>query len=84
MELSTQVQIGVGEGLKHESSIHCEELVSILKSRLKHFVGRLGAAKTEELDRALAVALQLDQVLKASRHQACYALMYEDHANSGR
>ena len=27
--LSTQVLIGVDEGLKHESSIHCDELVSL-------------------------------------------------------
>lgn len=30
--LSTQVPIGVDEGLKHESSIHCDELVSLPKN----------------------------------------------------
>ena len=27
--LSTQVAIGIDEGLKHDSSIHCDELVSL-------------------------------------------------------
>jgi len=29
---STQVEIGINEGLKHSSSIHCDELVSIPKN----------------------------------------------------
>ncbi|MGH9338607.1 MAG: type II toxin-antitoxin system PemK/MazF family toxin [Acidobacteriota bacterium] len=32
--LATQVNVGSEEGLKHESSIHCDELVSIPKSAL--------------------------------------------------
>ena len=27
--LSTQIKVGVNEGLKHESAIHCDELISI-------------------------------------------------------
>ena len=57
--LSTQVEVGVEEGLKHESSIHCDELVSLLKSRLTDFVGSLSPAKMAKLDRALAIALGL-------------------------
>jgi len=57
--LSTQVAVGVTEGLKHESSIHCDELVSIAKSRLTDFVGRLGHDKLRELDYALGVAVRL-------------------------
>ncbi len=30
--LSTQVPIGIDEGLKHDSSIYCDELVSLQKS----------------------------------------------------
>ena len=37
--LSTQVPVGVEEGLKHASSIHCDELISIPKSNLTHYVG---------------------------------------------
>ena len=55
--LSTQVLVGVAEGLKHDSSIHCDELVSIAKSVLTDFVGLLGKAKIRELDQALEIAL---------------------------
>ncbi len=55
--LSTQVLVGTSEDLKHESSIHCDELISIRKSALTDFVGRLSADKTAELDKALAIAL---------------------------
>lgn len=39
--LATQVDIGPREGLRHDSSIHCDELLSLHKSRLTHFVGSL-------------------------------------------
>ena len=57
--LSSQVHIGVEEGLKHESSIHCDELISIPKSALSHYIGLLPIQKIEQLDEALKVALQL-------------------------
>ena len=59
--LATQVKVGTSEGLKHESSIHCDELMSLPKSRLTRFVGRLSAAKRVELNLALSVALALDE-----------------------
>jgi len=55
--LSTQVRVGVAEGLKHDSAIHCDELVSLPKSVLTDFVGELGAVKMRELSRALRIAL---------------------------
>lgn len=58
--LSTQVPVGVNEGLKHDSSIHCDELMSLPKSSLTHFVGRLSLQKLEALNAALLVALGLD------------------------
>lgn len=58
--LSTQVLVGVSEGLKHNSSIHCDELVSIPKSALTDFVGRFNHSQTTELNRALAVALGIE------------------------
>ena len=57
---STQVPVGVDEGLRQDSSIHCDELVSLPKSMLTHFVGSLGPAPITELDRALAAALDTD------------------------
>ena len=58
--LSTQVPLGIDDGLKHDSSIHCDELVSIPKSSLTHFIGTLRPAKIEDLNRALAIAIGLD------------------------
>ena len=57
--LSTQVLVGVDEGLKHDSSIHCDELISLPKSLLTHFVGSLSLKKIEELNRALSIALDI-------------------------
>ena len=37
--LASQVPIGIDEGLKHESALHCDELVSLPKTRLTDFVG---------------------------------------------
>ena len=47
------------EGLKHESAIHCDELVSLPKTGLMDFVGRLAGPRESELNRALAAALGL-------------------------
>jgi mRNA interferase MazF len=57
--LSTQVLIGIDEGLKHDSSIHCDELVSLPKSALTNFIGSLSPQKIEELNRALSMALDI-------------------------
>ena len=58
--LSTQVPVGPDEGLRHDSSIHCDELVSLPKPLLTQFVGRLEPDRLPELDRALAAALDID------------------------
>ena len=55
--LSTQVDVGLDEGLRHESSVHCDELVSLPKPRLTQFVGRLDAEKLRALDDSLMTAL---------------------------
>ena len=57
--LSTQIAVGISEGLKHDSSIHCDELVSISKSLLTDFVGRLGPDKKRALNDSLAIAVGL-------------------------
>jgi mRNA interferase MazF len=61
--LSTQVPVGPDEGLKKESSIHCDELVSLAKTALTHYVGSLQAEAMRQMDSALAVALSLDRVV---------------------
>jgi mRNA interferase MazF len=58
-ELSTQLSIGPGEGLKHPSWIMCDNLVSMRKSELTNYVGLLSKPKLAELDRALKMALDL-------------------------
>ncbi len=57
--LATQVPIGPEEGLKHESSIHCDELVSLPKTMLTNFIGALSPIKLEALSQALMVALDI-------------------------
>lgn len=57
--LSTQVGVSIEEGLKHESSIHCDELVSLPKSALTNYVGSLPAQKIDALNIALRIALDI-------------------------
>ena len=57
--LSTQVQIGIEEGMKHSSWICCDGLVSVQKSSLTQYVGSLSLSRLAELNRALASALDL-------------------------
>ncbi|MGE3388270.1 MAG: type II toxin-antitoxin system PemK/MazF family toxin [Bdellovibrionales bacterium] len=59
--LSTQVLVGVEEGLKHDSSIHCDELVSLPKSYLTSYVGILSANKIRQLNQALRIALDTNE-----------------------
>jgi mRNA interferase MazF len=58
--LSRPVPVGPEEGLKHASSIHCDELVSLPKALLTDFIGGLGELKIEELNRALQRSLDLE------------------------
>jgi len=57
--LHTQVPVGTEEGLKHPSSIHCDELVSLPKSALTNFVATLSAQKSHALNQALRIALDI-------------------------
>jgi len=57
--LATQVAVGPDDGLKHESSIHCDALVSIQKALLTDFVGGLDLKQRRVLDQALGIALGL-------------------------
>lgn len=57
--LSTQVEVGIDEGLKHDSSIHCDELISLPKAALTQYVGMLSKSKLDALNDALKIALDL-------------------------
>lgn len=58
--LATQVDVGVECGLKHESAIHCDELVTLPKRALTDYVGALTLPAREAIKKALRVALDLD------------------------
>lgn len=58
--LATQVNVGVECGLKHDSAIHCDELVSLPKPALTDYVGSLGLPSRRMLKQALSVALELE------------------------
>lgn len=64
--LPTQVAVGTAEGLKHESAIQCDGLMSLEKARLTDYVGELSVDKVRELDSALLVALGLPSVARLS------------------
>lgn len=58
--LSTQLRVGIEEGLKKESSIFCDELISIEKHRLTDFVGSLSPRKMASLETCLRIALDVE------------------------
>ena len=50
----------MNEGLKHDSAVHCDELVSLPKAALTNYLGTLSNAKMESLNRSLKVALAIE------------------------
>ena len=59
--LKTQVEIGIEAGLKHPSSIHCDDLVSIPKTSLTDFIGSLSLSNLHQLAEALRIALAVEE-----------------------
>lgn len=57
--LSTQVEVGPDQGLKHQCWIMCDNLISLKKADLTNYIGFLTAAKINEVSRALKMALDL-------------------------
>ena len=58
--LTTEVEIGLDEGLKHHSCIRCDELYSLPKAILTDYVGKLTETKLKELRHALRIALEIE------------------------
>ena len=56
---STQVAVGVAEGLKHDSAIFCDDLISFPKRILTNYIGHLSDSKMEEVNTALRTALAI-------------------------
>lgn len=57
--LATEVPVGVDEGLKHPSTINCDQLTRLEKALLTDYVGSLKPAKLAELKVALQIALDV-------------------------
>ena len=55
--ISTQIEVGIDDGLKHDSAIYCDDLVSIHKSVLTNYIGTLSDAKIKKINAALRIAL---------------------------
>ena len=56
---STQVAVVVDEGIKHDSAVFCDDLISLPKRILTNYVGSLSVAKMEEVNDALRIALAI-------------------------
>jgi mRNA interferase MazF len=54
--LPSEVAIGTGAGLKHESAVNLDHVQTVERARLLSFVGSLRAAEMRQVCRALAVA----------------------------
>ena len=57
--LSTEVVVGPEEGLPRTSAVRCDSLALMFKRKLTGFVSSLSPRKLSELNRALAIALDL-------------------------
>jgi len=55
--LSTQVEVGVDEGLKHDCAVYCDDLFSLPKFILTNYISHLPNTKMEEVNSALRIAL---------------------------
>jgi mRNA interferase MazF len=58
--LSTEVQVGVDEGLKLDSAINCDQITRLEKSMLTDYIGALSLPKLKQLRTALVVAFDID------------------------
>ena len=57
---STEVAVGVEDGLKHDSVINCDQLILVHKSVLTNYVGALSPRKVAALSDALRIALAVE------------------------
>jgi mRNA interferase MazF len=58
--IRSEVVVGPDDGFPKESSIRCDFLTLMMKSKLTYFVGTLSQQKQRALGHALAYALQLN------------------------
>jgi mRNA interferase MazF len=53
----SEVMVGVGEGLKHDSAVNLDHVQTVDQARLMRRIGQLGPSKMREVCRALAIAV---------------------------
>ena len=58
--IPTEVLVDESQGVRRRSAIRCDFLMLMFKRKLTRFVSTLPPAKLKELNRALAVALELE------------------------
>ncbi len=58
---SSEVTVGIAEGLKHESAVNLDHVQTVERSRLVGYVGRLSSDRMRDVCRALAVAVACDE-----------------------
>jgi mRNA interferase MazF len=58
--LSTEASVGVAEGLKHASTVNCDQLTRLEKGVLTDCIGSLKSATLRQLRDALRIALDVD------------------------
>ena len=58
--IQTQVEVGVDEGLKQDSAVYCDDLISLPKSMLTNYVSTLSDFKMKEINYALRTALAIE------------------------
>lgn len=52
----SEVVVGIGEGLKHDSAVNLDHVQTVPKNRLRQFIGTLGPREMAKVCRALAIA----------------------------
>lgn len=55
-----ELPLGPAEGLKHPSFARCDEVTSVARRALTDYVGSLTNVREHELNRALAIALDIE------------------------
>jgi mRNA interferase MazF len=56
-DIPTQVEVGVDEGMKHDSAIYCDDLTSVPKALLTNYIGHISDEKMRTVNNALRIAL---------------------------
>jgi mRNA interferase MazF len=58
--LPSEVVVGTGEGLKHDSAVNLDHIQTVERERLSRYIGRVGGGKMRLVCRAIAVATGCD------------------------